>query len=153
MGPGAADQWATTSSGASAVGPFEDDHPDVSGVSVGELIGEVTEDLSTLLRQELALAKAEVKEEATKAGKGVGMLGAAGYAGHLTVLFLSIWLWWAIGTAIGGYAWSALIVAALWGIVAAVLAARGRKELRTVNPKPERTIDTLKEVPDALKGR
>jgi hypothetical protein len=54
---------------------------DVSHASVGELIGEVTRDMSTLMRQELALAKAEVKEEAVKAARAGGMLGAAGVAG------------------------------------------------------------------------
>jgi hypothetical protein len=119
---------------------------------VGELIGEVTSDLSTLMRQELDLAKAELKVEATKTGKAAGMLGGAGYAGHMVALFLSIALWWALGNATGR-GWSALIVAVLWGIAAAVLFSIGRKRMRDVNPKPERTVETLKEVPDALKGR
>src|SRR5437764_12209603 len=55
--------------------------PDVEGVSVGQLIGEVTKDLSTLMRQELELAKVEVKAEAKKAGQGAGLFGAAGFAG------------------------------------------------------------------------
>jgi membrane protein implicated in regulation of membrane protease activity len=50
-------------------------------------------------------------------------------------------------------AWAALLVAALWAVLAAVLAVLGRKKLREVQPKPERTVQTLKEVPDALKGR
>jgi hypothetical protein len=49
--------------------------------------------------------------------------------------------------------WAALIVAVLWAVVGAVLFVTGRKKLREVHPKPERTVDTLKEVPDALKGR
>jgi hypothetical protein len=49
--------------------------------------------------------------------------------------------------------WAALVVAALWAVIAAVLAAVGRKRMREVNPKPERTVQTLHEVPDALKGR
>jgi hypothetical protein len=128
------------------------ERPDVTDTSVGELIGEVTSDLSTLLRQELELAKAEVKQEATKSGKAVGMLGAAGFAGYMVALFLSIALWWALANVMDE-GWAALIVAALWAVIAAVLASVGRKRLRTVNPKPERTIQTLKEVPDALKGR
>jgi len=130
----------------------EDGRPDVSSTSVGTLISEVTNDLSTLMRQELALAKAELKQEASKTGKAAGMLGGAGYAGHMTVLFLSIALWWALGNAMGR-GWAALIVAVLWGIAAAVLFSTGRKKMRDVNPKPERTVQTLKEVPDALKGR
>lgn len=142
----------TTPQGAHAAGETHD-RPEVSNTSVGELIGEVTSDLSTLMRQELDLAKAELKVEAAKTGKAAGMLGGAGFAGYMTALFLSIALWWALGTAIGGYAWSALIVALLWGVVAAVLFSMGRKKMREVHPTPERTVQTLKEVPDALKGR
>ncbi|MCW2583757.1 MAG: uncharacterized protein JWQ53_2547 [Klenkia sp.] len=125
-------------------------HPDVEGTSVGQLLGEVSKDLSTLMRQELELAKAEVKAEATKAGKGVGMLAGAGYAGHLTVLFLSLALWAALASAIPA-GWAALIVALVWGAVAAVLFLSGRKQLKTVNPKPERTVETLSRVPDAVR--
>jgi hypothetical protein len=142
----------TMSSGSHTAGSVDDGRPDVSSTSVGELIGEVTSDLSTLMRQELDLAKAELKVEATKTGKAAGMLGGAGYAGHMVALFLSIALWWALGNATGR-GWSALIVAVLWGIAAAVLFSIGRKRMRDVNPKPERTVETLKEVPDALKGR
>jgi hypothetical protein len=126
-------------------------YADVGGVSVGELFGNVTRDLSTLMRQEFALAQAELKAEASKTGKAAGALGAAGFAGYMAVLFLSICLWWALGHLIGN-SWSALVVAAVWGIVGAVLYSSGRKKLREVNPTPERTVDTLKNVPDALKG-
>jgi len=128
------------------------DRPDVSGTSVGALIGEVTTDLSTLMRQELDLAKAELKEEASKTGKAAGMLGGAGFAGYMVALFLSIALWWALANGMDE-AWAALIVAAIWAVIAAVLFAVGRKRMQQVHPKPERTAQTLKEVPDALKGR
>jgi uncharacterized membrane protein YqjE len=118
--------------------------------SVGHLLGEISADLSTLMRQELELAKAELKEEGAKAGKAAGMLGAAGYAGHLTLLFLSLALWGALESLVG-WGWGGLIVAALWGIVAAVLGVIGRNRMREVRPKPEQTVDTLQQVPDALK--
>ena len=70
----------------------------------------------------------------------------------MMALFLSIALWWALANGMDE-GWAALIVAGLWAVVAAVLASVGRKKLRKVNPKPERTVQTLKEVPDALKGR
>ena len=125
--------------------------PEVHGRSVGELIGEVSNDLSTLMRQELALAKAEVKAEATKTGKAAGMLGGAGFAGYMVALFLSCALWWGLANAMDtGIA--ALIVAIIWGVIGAVLFVTGRKKMREVHPKPERTVSTLKEVPDALKG-
>jgi len=136
--------------------PFPTPHPagpheDIGDVSVGELVGNVTRDLSTLMRQELALAQAEVKAEVSKTGKAAGALGAAGFAGYMAVLFLSICLWWALGHLMGN-SWSALVVAVVWGIVGAVLYSSGRTKLREVNPTPERTVDTLKNVPDALKG-
>jgi hypothetical protein len=126
-------------------------HDDVGDVSLGQLVGDVTRDLSTLMRQELALARAELKQEASKTAKGAGALGGAAFAGSMTVLFLSIALWWGLSHVVG-HSWSALIVAVIWGIVAAVLAAVGRRRFREVNPTPERTVDTLKNVPDALKG-
>lgn len=119
--------------------------------SIGGLISDISSDLSTLMRQEVALAKAEVKQSATRAGKGAGMLGGAGYAAHLTVLFLSITLWMALAYALDNLAWSALVVAALWGVIAAILALVGRKKLKQVEGAP-RTTETAKRVPDALKG-
>jgi len=124
--------------------------PDVQNTSVGQLIGEATKDLSTLMRQELELAKAEMKVEAKKAGQGAGLFGAAGVARDMLLLFLSIALWWALSHLVG-HSWSALIVAVLWGIVGAVAFVIGRKKFQQVNPKPEQTIDTLQQVPSALK--
>lgn len=126
--------------------------PHVENASVGELIGEVTSDLSRLMRQELELAKAELREEASKTGRAVGMLVAAGIAGFLVVLFASYALWWGLANVMDE-GWAALIVAALWAIAAAVLYSVGRKRMREVQPKPQQTVDTLKEVPDALRGR
>jgi hypothetical protein len=124
--------------------------PAVEGTSVGQLIGEVTKDLSTLMRQELDLAKAEMKVEAKKAGQGAGAFGAAGFAGYMVLMFLSIALWWALSHLVG-HSWSALIVAVLWGIVGAIAFTMGKKKFQQVNPKPERTVDTLQQVPGALK--
>ncbi|MBE1877703.1 phage holin family protein [Myceligenerans pegani] len=118
--------------------------------SLGELVGEVGRDLSTLVRQEIELAKAEMRQSARRAGKGAGMFGVAGVAGHLVLLFLSLALWWWLGSLVGG-GWSALIVAAVWAVVAAVLAMRGRSELRAVDGAPE-TADSVKKIPQALRG-
>jgi hypothetical protein len=118
--------------------------------SLGELISGVTQDLSTLMRQELELAKAEVQQSASRAGKGAGMLGGAGVAGYFVLLFLSVALWWAIGAGTG-LGWSALIVAVIWGIIAAVLYVAGRKSLKSVRGLPK-TADTVKHIPDAVKG-
>jgi hypothetical protein len=124
--------------------------PDVDGTSVGAIIGEVTKDLSTLMRQELDLAKAELKVEAKKAGQGAGMFGAAGFAGYMLLLFLSIALWWALENVMDA-GLAALIVAAVWAVIGAIAYVVGRNKFRQVNPKPERTVDTLQQVPEALK--
>ncbi|MBA2554821.1 MAG: phage holin family protein [Geodermatophilaceae bacterium] len=118
--------------------------PDVEGRSVGELIGELSGDLSKLMRQELELAKLELKEEAAKAGKAAGMLAGAGVAGHMVLVFLSLTVVWALANVMD-LAWAALIVTVIWAVVAATLAAAGRKKLKQVNVKPEQTIETLKE--------
>jgi Putative Actinobacterial Holin-X, holin superfamily III len=117
--------------------------------SLGEILGEVTRDLSTLMRQEVALAKAEVKESGTKAGKGAGMLGGAGVAGHFVLLFLSLALMFALGSLMP-LGWAAVVVAVIWAIIAAVLAAKGKKELKQVNGLPQ-TAETVKEIPPTLK--
>jgi hypothetical protein len=123
---------------------------DISDASVGELFGHVAQDLSLLMRQELDLAKAEVKEEVTVAGKAAGMLGGAGFAGYMVLLFGSISAWWGLANVMDK-GWAALIVAGVWAAVAAVLFAVGRGRMKRVNPKPELTVETVKELPDALK--
>jgi uncharacterized membrane protein YqjE len=113
--------------------------------SVGELLGQLSSDISTLVRQEIALARVEMTEKGKVVGKGVGMLGGAGVVallmlGALTTMLIAllaevmeVWL-------------AALIVTILWGIVAAVLAQRGKKQLKeAAPPKPEQTIETIKE--------
>lgn len=116
----------------------------------GELLSNVTKDLSDLVRQEILLAKAEATQSAKQAGSGVGMLTGAAVAGHFVLLFLSIALWWVIGNATGR-SWSALIVVVIWAIIAAVLASVGKKNLQKVRGLPQ-TTDTVKEIPNALKG-
>lgn len=117
--------------------------------SIGDMVGELLGDVSTLMRQEIALAKAEAKVEATRLGKGAGLLGGAGYAGHLLILFLSLALMFALGDALDHLGWGALIVGVLWAIVAAILFVVGRKELKKVEPMPE-TADSVKHIPDVM---
>jgi len=133
--------------GLSEAGPSE-----VSDATVGELMSKVSRDLSMLMRQELQLAKAELKVEATKAGKGAGLLGGAGFAGYMVMLFLSIALWAALANVMD-VGLAALIVGGLWAIVAGLLFVTGRSRMREVRPTPERTVQTLKDVPDAVRGR
>ena len=118
--------------------------------SIGELMGDVTRDLTVLLRQEVDLAKAELRESASRAGKGSGLLAGAGVAGFLAVLFLSIALWWGLGLLMGN-AWSGVVVALIWAIVAGVLMTSGRGELARVRGLPT-TAETVSKIPNALKG-
>jgi tetrahydromethanopterin S-methyltransferase subunit C len=112
--------------------------------SFSELLGAVTGDLQKLFRQELALAKAEMREEAVKTGKAAGLLSGAAVAGYLALLLLSLAAMFGLAELIG-LGWAALVVAVVWAIVGAVLAVMGRNRMREVSPKPERTIETLKE--------
>ncbi|MEU9349491.1 phage holin family protein [Streptomyces griseoloalbus] len=112
--------------------------------SLGELLSVVTSDLQNLFRQEVELAKAEIREEAGKAGKAAGMYGGAGFAGYMVLLFLSLAALFGLANVVDE-AWAALIVMAIWAVVAAVLYQKGRTRMRTVAPKPEQTVETLKE--------
>ena len=127
-----------------------DGSADPSARSLGELLSDVTTDLSTLLRQEVELAKAELTQSAKRAGKGAGMFGGATFAAYMGILFLSIALWWALGNAIG-HGWSALVVAVLWLVVAGVLALLGRKEIAAIRGL-RRTTETVQKIPNAVKG-
>ncbi|WP_432020139.1 phage holin family protein [Streptomyces sp. 1222.5] len=104
----------------------------------------VTTDVQTLLRQEFELAKAEVRQEATKASKAAGMYGGAGFAGYMVLLFLSLAAVLGLANVMDG-GWASLIVTAVWAVIAAVLYQRGRTQMRDVSPKPEQTVETMKE--------
>jgi Putative Actinobacterial Holin-X, holin superfamily III len=136
---------------AGTVGPIpgQPAETDVSQRSFGDLVGDITADLSTLLRQEVELAKAEVREEAAKAGRAGGMFGGAGVAAHMVLVFLSLAIWWGLSRAIDA-GWAAVIVAVIWAVVAAALYAGGRNQLGRLRGLP-RTVETVKEIPPALK--
>ena len=112
--------------------------------SLGQIVGDISQDLSTLVRQEIDLAKTELRQEASRAGKGMGMLAGAAVSGLLVLLFLSWALTWLLDN------WmpvelAALITALLWAVVTGVLASAGRKRLQETNPQLPQTQQTLKE--------
>ena len=123
----------------------------VADTSIGDLIGDISNDLSQLFRQEVELAKAEVRQEATKAGKAAGMLGGAGFAAYLAVVLLSFAVVFGLANVMDA-GWAALIVGVVWAAVGAVLYSAGRKKLKTVDPMPRRTVDTIKEDAQWLKN-
>lgn len=120
--------------------------------SLGSLVSSLSGDMSKLMRQELTLAKAELREEAKEAGKAAGMLGGAAFAAWMTAIFLSVTLMWLLWKAMD-LTLAALVVALLWGVAAAVLGFAGKKKLQGLNPKPEQTIDSLKEDAQWLKAQ
>lgn len=118
--------------------------------SIGQIIGDVTHDLTTLVRQELTLAKTEAKEEAIAAGKGAGLFAGAGVGAHLALIFISLAVVFLLDRVMP-LDLSAFVVGLVWAIVAAVLALRGRQNLK-VEPLPK-TTETLKEDAQWLKTR
>jgi hypothetical protein len=129
-----------TGSGAGFAGPG-----DAREKSIPDLLKELSQETTTLVKQELDLAKAEIAEKGKQAGTGAGLFGGAGVVGLLAggaftaflIALLSEWMdtWVA-----------ALIVTVLYGAIAAVLAMRGKKEIQKATPPaPEQTIETIKE--------
>jgi uncharacterized membrane protein YqjE len=119
-------------------------HPGADDRSLGEVVSDLSSNLSTLMKQEMELAKVEIKEEVSKVGKGAGLLGGAGFAGYFVLLFLSLALTFLLDNWLPIEA-AALITAGVWAVVAAVLALTGRKELQEANPQLPTTQQTLKE--------
>ena len=118
---------------------------DLRDNSVGELLRQLSQETTTLVKQELDLAKAEMSEKGRQAGVGAGLFGGAGVSGLLALIFLSLAIVAAIDTAT--YAWlAALSVGVLWAVAAAVLALQGREKVQqAVPPAPEQAIESTKE--------
>jgi uncharacterized membrane protein YqjE len=112
--------------------------------SIGDLLKRLSEETSTLVRQEMTLARAEITEQGKRAGTGAGMLGGAGVAGLLTLGALTATI---IGVLDTGMAFwlAALIVTAVWAAVAGVLALQGRNKIKEATPPAPQTVETVKE--------
>lgn len=121
-----------------------DGRTDVGDRPLSDLLSELSDDVTTLMRQEVQLAKLELKAEATKAGKAGGLLGAGAVLGYVSLLLLLWAVSWGLAAVMPtGLAF--LIVGLVVGVMAAVLAMLGRKRLQKVDPAPDTTIQTLKE--------
>ena len=113
--------------------------------SLGELFGKLSSETSTLIRQEMALARAELVEKGREAGKGAGLFGGAGVVGLLSAGALTACIILLLDLAMVSWL-AALIVAVVLGAIAAVLALQGRDRVqRATPPVPEQTVDTVKE--------
>jgi len=125
--------------------------PRVQEASVAELLAALGQDTTRLMRQELALAKVETKQEAAKAGIGLGELLLAALAGQLALIMLSF----AAVEALDGpvtRGWAYVIVGAVWLVLAGILASVGRKALKSTEITLPRTQETVKELPETVKG-
>jgi uncharacterized membrane protein YqjE len=112
---------------------------------VGELLKQLSEETTTLVRKELELAKAEVSEKGKKAGVGAGMFGGAGVAGFLGLGALTAALIVALDGAMALWL-AALIVGLIWLSVAGVLALQGRNKVQEATPPvPEQATESVKE--------
>lgn len=119
--------------------------------SLGEMFSSFADHFSTLMRQELALAKAEATDTAKKAGTGAGMFAGAGVAAFFLLMFLSLALMWALGSVIH-LGWAALIVAGIWAIALAVLAVIGKNRFNDMKGLPQ-TQDTMQDIPPTVNPR
>jgi hypothetical protein len=116
----------------------------VAEPSLGELFGRLTSDLGDLMRSEIELARVEIREEAGKAGKAAGMLGAGGLVAYLGLALVATAAAWGLAE-VTDAGWAFLVVGLVVGAVGAVLVMLGRERLREVRPVPEETVETLKE--------
>ena len=123
---------------------MSDTRASVPDQSLGELFSSLTTDLGALVRDEMQLAKVELKEDITKAGRAGGLFGGAALAGYMVVVLLSFAAAWGLAEVMAA-GWAFLIVAVLWALVAGFLYLQGRQHLSHVNLKPEQTVETLKE--------
>jgi len=120
---------------------------------LGDLVKQLAEQTSTLVRQEVDLAKAEVAQKGQQAGKGAGLLGGAAVIGLLAAGALTAFLIMLLDGALANWL-AALVVAVVFGAIAAILALQGRNRIRAATPaKPEQTVETVKEDVEWAKTR
>ena len=112
--------------------------------SLGDLVGELTSEISQLVTSHVELAKAEIRQDARDAAKAGGMFGGAGIAALVALLMLSAAAAWGLAEVIEP-GWAFLVVGAFWAVAAAVLGLTGKKELTEMNPGPQQTMEEIKE--------
>jgi hypothetical protein len=118
-----------------------------------ELMRELTDQTTTLVRKEIELAKVELAEKVKKAGVGAGMFGAAGLFGVGAFAAITACLIWALSTFMPGWL-GALIVGVAYTTIAGVLALRGKRQVQQATPPvPEQAVDSTKEDLEWLKIR
>ena len=122
--------------------------------SVGQLLKQLSEETSTLVKQELELAKAEMAEKGKKAGTGAGFLGGGALLGLGAFAAFTTFLIALLQTVVNHTWLAAIIVTVVYGAIAAVLALRGKDKIQEATPPaPEQTVETLKEDVEWAKTR
>jgi uncharacterized membrane protein YqjE len=112
---------------------------------IGELLKQLSQETTTLVKQELDLAKAEIAQKAQQAGKGVGMFGGAGVIGLLALGSFTAFLIMLLDGAMPNWA-AALVVTAVYAAIAGVLALQGRNKVKEATPPvPEQAVESVKE--------
>jgi hypothetical protein len=125
--------------------------PDPRDEPVGDLLKTVKEEGTTLVGQEIKLAKAEMSDKAKDVGIGAGMFGGAGYVAHLASIALMLTIIFALAEAMAAWL-AALIVTVLYGAVAAGLALTAKKRIQKAGPPiPEQTIESVKQTIQTVK--
>ena len=121
--------------------------------SIGELFGKLSTETSTLIRQEMALARAELTEKGKEAGKGAGLFGGAGAVGLLGAGAITAGIILLLDLAIAAWL-AAIVVGVIYVAVAAFLGLKGRDRIQAATPPiPEQTVDTVKEDVEWAKTR
>ncbi len=144
------DAGAVSRQGAGA--PSQPD-ADLRERSIGELFSKLSNETSTLIRQEMALARAELTEKGKEAGKGAGLFGGAGAVGLLGAGALTAGIILLLDLAIAAWL-AAIIVGLIYVAVAAFLGLKGRDKIQAATPPvPEQTVDTVKEDVEWAKTR
>jgi hypothetical protein len=113
--------------------------------SLGQLFGDLSRQLGTLIQKEIQLAKTEVTARVTTVGRDAATIGAGGALGYAALLLALMALAFLLAELIASTWLSFLIVALIVGVVAAVLIQRGRAELQRTDLAPRQTIETIKE--------
>ena len=119
--------------------------PTVGDQSLAELISRMTSDVGQLVSTQLELAKVEIKDEVTRAGKGVGMVGGGGLAAHMALLLLSFAAAYGLASVIDSLGWAFFFVGLIYAIAAAVLVVKGKQQITSATPIAEQTVGSLKE--------
>jgi uncharacterized membrane protein YqjE len=113
--------------------------------SLGELVSRMTTDVGRLVSTQIELAKVEIKDEVTRAGKGAGMVGGGGLVAIIAVLLVSMAVAYWLADAFDDLGLGFLVVGLVHAAIAAVLVLKGKEQISSATPIAEQTIETIKE--------